>query len=277
MNLELWTYGNTNTKLSKTERNTTTTIFNLTIAQHLAASRIMQRSIPDACAQLATPGCIQGCCVGRCGQGGLPSVEQSRAKKTELLFTNPPEFYRRFRADLCKIFDHCIDTGERCILRANTSSVVAHHLQVDYLQFSPVEFYDYVPMSAYFQSRKGWQPDTLPANYTICWSRKEHNTWQEVSELVSIGQSVAVVFHEGAPTEPGYCGRGAYQQKLPRFVDLPGLGAWPVVDGDISDLRCDDPPGVIVGLRLKSKEQRQRDISITTGFSVPVSAAPCIL
>ena len=65
-----------------------------------------------------------------------------------------------------------------------------------------------------------------------------HN-WDECEQYLRMRGKVAAVFNvnKGDP--------------LPEFYK-----DWPVIDGDLSDLRINDPSGCIVGLRAKGKINR---------------------
>jgi hypothetical protein len=180
------------------------------------------------------------------------------------------------KAEIQAQIDKAAFYGHQVRFRLNVDSSIPWHSE-EYGQipqsFPHAAFYDYHPLRA-LNSRKHWKLSDLPPNLRICWSRKESDSWQQVESAVADLQSVAVVFHDDSPHRVG---RGAYAQQLPRFVDLPNLGRWPVIDGDYSDDRTEDPRGLLIGLRLKSRSEQIRTAAIRTGFSVPVSAAPCIL
>jgi len=68
--------------------------------------------------------------------------------------------------------------------------------------------------------------------YRVTYSRSENDKDRDIQELLSYGCNVAVVFSGELPdTYLGY----------------------PVIDGDKSDLRFNDPAGVVVGLVAKGK------------------------
>jgi len=268
-----------NVKLSKTQANTETLVYGLSLAAHSLAAQEVRRATGEAGFTIcpdSSPGCRAACCVSASAQGQLNSVQESRNRKTVFLQTHRQEFIRILKAEIQAQVDRAAYFGHAVRFRLNVDSSIPWHSQ-EYGQipqsFPDARFYDYHPLRA-LNSRKHWKLSDIPSNLRICWSRKESDSWHQVEAAIADLQSVAVVFHDDQPHRSG---RGAYGQTLPRFVDLPSLGRWPVIDGDHSDDRTEDPRGLIVGLRLKSRSEQIRTAAIRTGFSVPVSSLPCIL
>lgn len=268
-----------NVKLSKTKENTETLVYGLSLAAHSLAAQEVRRATGEAgftvCPD-SSAGCRAACCVSASAQGQLNSVQESRNRKTVFLQTHRQEFIRILKSEIQTQLDKAAFYGHEVRFRLNVDSSIPWHSEEygEIPQSFPHQlFYDYHPLKA-LNSRRHWKLSDIPPNLRICWSKKETDSWQAVEAAVSDLQSVAVVFHDDAPHRVG---RGAYAQQLPRFVDLPSLGKWPVVDGDYSDDRTEDPKGLIIGLRLKSRSEQIRTAAIRTGFSVSTSAAPCIL
>jgi hypothetical protein len=110
--------------------------------------------------------------------------------------------------------------------------------------FSDVQFYDY---SKSFQRAMSHATDrAFPANYHLTFSRSEVNG-EEAKHVLLAGGNVAVVFDR------------ASKNNLPET-----WSGFRVINGDESDLRFLDEPGVVVGLYAKGKGRR--DI---TSFVVP--------
>jgi hypothetical protein len=105
--------------------------------------------------------------------------------------------------------------------------------------FPDVTFYDYTKGS--YRMRK-FIDGKMPKNYSLTFSRSEETELEEIKELVSKVQNVAVVFRD----------------KLPKTWE-----GMQVVDGDDTDLRFLDPKGVIVGLVEKGLAKKDE-----TGFVV---------
>lgn len=92
--------------------------------------------------------------------------------------------------------------------------------------FQNIQFYDYTKMS----NRRN-----IPANYHLTFSLSEDNDAQAIEALRN-GMSVAV---------PLWLKKG---QPMPKT-----WGGFRVIDGDITDIRFEDPRGCIVGLRVKGR------------------------
>lgn len=104
-------------------------------------------------------------------------------------------------------------------------------------QFPSVQFTDYTKSSKRALAHAGGK---FPANYALCFSRSESNETQCL-EVLAAGGTVAVVFAGEKPK----AWRG-----------------YPVLDGDLHDLRHLDPRGYVVGLSPKGRKAK-RD---TSGF-----------
>lgn len=268
-----------NVKLSKTAENTEIQVFGLSLAAHSLAAQEVRRATGEAgfttCPD-STAGCRAACVVSQSFHGQMDSVQESRNRKTVFLQTHRSEFIRILKDEIQAAIDRAAYHGHAVRFRLNVDSSIPWHAE-EYGQipqtFPDALFYDYHPLAA-LNSRRNWRLADLPPNLRICWSKKETDSWWKVEAAISDLQSVAVVFHDDGLHRSG---RGAYAQPLPRFVDLPSLGRWPVIDGDYSDDRTEDPRGLIVGLRLKSRSEQIRSVAIRTGFSVSISTGPCIL
>jgi hypothetical protein len=206
----------------------------------------------------------------------MDSVKAARVRKTVFLQTNRAEFCRILKSEIQQAADLAAYHGHNVRFRLNVDSSIPWHSE-EYgaimQTFPHLEFYDYHPLKA-MNSRRHWRLSDIPPNLKICWSKKETDSWAQVEAAVADLQNVAVVFHDEAPHRAG---RGAYAQQLPRYVELPNLGRWPVIDGDTSDDRTTDPRGLLIGLRLKARSEQVRSAGIASGFSILNSAFPCIL
>jgi hypothetical protein len=113
--------------------------------------------------------------------------------------------------------------------------------------FPAVVFYDYTAWP--YEKRP---TESLPSNYDLTFSRKENND-AEVLHNLNNGRRVAVVFNT-KPKDPA-----------PLTYTTTDNSIWPVVDGDQSDVRFNDPPGVVVALHAKGKARRDQ-----SGFVVQI-------
>ena len=196
----------------------------------------------------------------------MASVQRARIDKTVFFMTRREQFLQQLFEEIEKTHAKAQREGAQDYYRLGCNDSFGWWRFGIVQRLAGCSFYDYYPLIALYRSILEGNPltDQIPANMRICWSRKETNTEDQVRTILGFGQNVAVVFHNGSEGETGYCGRGAYKQRLPESY----LG-FPVIDGDESDIRFLDPQGgYVVGLRLKSRTQAQRDFMIKRNFSL---------
>lgn len=99
-------------------------------------------------------------------------------------------------------------------------------------KFPELQFYDYTKV----HNRK----ISAYSNYSLTYSRSEDSTENDLNKALTSGMNVAVVFEE-----------------LPVTWRI-GTKDVPVVNGDLSDLRTEDPVGVIVGLLHKGDAKKDK-------------------
>ncbi len=189
----------------------------------------------------ASAGC-KASCLYSAGRGKFSNVQQSRVNKSKFWGYDRANFYIQLANELLKIHDKTLKQNKEIAIRLNGTSDIDHlHLLerysgIDFLDqfYSNLLFYDYTKnvnhVSRYRNTR-----------YKITFSRSETNE-AEAKKVLKLGGSIAVVFS-------GY---------LPDFY----LG-YPVINGDLTDLRYFDPVNVVVG--LKAKGDAKKDLS---GFVV---------
>jgi hypothetical protein len=190
---------------------------------------------------------------------------EARTRRTDFWHASPEAFIRQLKDEL-RHEQHIAERhGEYLIARLNTFSDIVweasrYHVPQD---FPEVTFYDYTKI----HGRIGKQPE----NYVLCgsWSEEPKHRAACIDILENGLGTIAVPFAE----EGKFVSRLAYHQRLPRMHRLPGATrAYSVLDGDASDIRSFDriltPAGFgrIVGLRLKSANNADRDQAIKSGF-----------
>lgn len=179
-------------------------------------------------------------CLYTAGQAGVyPSIQQARIARKKLWFHDRDTYMDLLRRDM----DRLIRKAEKFTLtpavRLNgTSDIFGAEYRKLMYEYKDVQFYDYTKVAKRLYAPK-------PKNYHITFSRDERNHLDTMLALES-GHNVAVVFN----TKKG--------KELP--TEWMGF---PVIDGDLSDLRFLDPKGVVVGLRAKGQALKD-----TTGFVV---------
>lgn len=217
----------------------------LTFILHLSPADVA--GVGNMCPK-ATAGC-KAVCLNLAGRGGMFTPEQgtnkiqeARKRKTRWFMSNRSEFL----AQLVKDVEQAIKYSERRdltpVFRLNgTSDLSWEKYGIDndrniFEMFPDYQFYDYTKVL-------GRKVKQIP-NYHLTFSQAESNL-DDVKKAIKQGMNVATVFRKTLPET--YLGR-------------------PVIDGDDSDLRFRDPPGVIVGLKAKGKARKD-----TSGFVVDIA------
>ena len=204
-----------------------------TYIMHLAPSLISGfQTCPKASA-----GCAAAC-LNKAGMGVFSNVQTARINRTKMFFQDRVTFMNQLVKEIKSAKKKADKEGLKLLVRPNgTSDIAWEKIRVgDYRNifemFPEVQFYDYSAVA----NRK------VPENYHLTFSRKESND-ADVRSAIRNGLNVAVVF-----------------DKLPEtYMGLP------VVSGDDTDIRVNDPKNVIIG--LKAKGPAKKDIS---GFVVRV-------
>jgi hypothetical protein len=169
------------------------------------------------------------------------SIQLARIERKRLYFQEPEAYETYLRADIMRLKAKAMQGGYIPVVRLNGTSDIFGAMYRRIVEDHPdIQFYDYTKVHRRLY-------DTLPSNYHITLSRDEKNTIECIDALQA-GKNVAAVFaiKKGQPLPDTWYGA-------------------PVIDGDETDLRFLDPPGVVVGLRAKGSA-----IKDTSGFVIHV-------
>lgn len=201
--------------------------YNLSLAPALTSGH-------NVCAY-STPACRAGC-VAFTGRGLGPTgasggtVMGQRALKVQFLVANPDAFCTLVHRELTL----AAKRHGKMAVRLNCYSDIPWELIAPWMYDVPgVIAYDYTK----YPNR------TSTPNYHLTYSVHERSSDELIISKLSAGQNVAVVFNLL------HRQNGSWQYPLPAEF----LG-FPVIDGDKDDTRYDDPPGVVVGLRVKGRK-----------------------
>jgi hypothetical protein len=177
----------------------------------------------------ASAECKQAC-LFTAGRGAFPKIRQQRIAKTLFLHSDRALFLDSLRADIRSLVAYCAKRNMTPAIRLNgTSDMSWMALQMS-AEFPEVQFYDYTKLP------KAWIRQR--ANYHLTFSYSGLNLGESLAALAH-GVNVAVVFD----TRKGQ--------------DLPvSWNGYPVIDGDLHDLRFLDSKGVVVGLRAKGRAKK---------------------
>lgn len=194
------------------------------------------------CPYAVKAGCKAGC-LNTAGRGAFNNVQLARKRKTELLRDSPDLFYELLNKDIERLQRKAIRESKTLAVRLNgTSDIVIERVWPELFQrFSDVQFYDYTKIF----TRAG---HALPDNYnlTLSYSAADNRYASNVIKYADKHNvNYSVVFRDSLPAT--FNGRT-------------------VINGDVSDLRFNDPTGVIVGLTAKGKARKD-----TSGFVVESS------
>ena len=179
------------------------------------------------------PGASKGClaaCLNTAGRGAMTNVQQARARKTKLFFTDQAAFLELLRDDLRRHQAYCEKRGVKPVARLNGTSDIDWNALGIIDEFPEIQFYDYTKRLEFTKYSK-------KPNYHVTISRTEETRDGSVQFYAKHGHNVAVVFSGPLPQ---------------RFLGVP------VVSGDETDLRFLDPSGVVVGLTVKGRGKKDK-------------------
>lgn len=180
----------------------------------------------DICPGSKAAGCMDTC-LQSAGRGVFKNVQAARQSKADWWRNDRDGFLDQLRKDLHALIRKCGRDGLDPVVRLNVLSDIAWEQFGIPQSFPDIRFYDYTKRIARIGS------DILPFNYRLTFSYSNRPEYQrQVKKALERGANIAVVFTGGLPAQ--FMGRK-------------------VVDGDIHDIRIDDPTGIIVGLRAKGK------------------------
>jgi hypothetical protein len=230
-----------------------------TFVLHLAPAKLSGFNV----CPMATEGC-KAACLNTAGRGGIMggygiltatdvangiqnTIQKARIRKTRMFFESRDAFLALLVRDMLRAIKLANRKGLVPVFRLNGTSDIRWEtvpIVIDGKQYANVmdafpafQFYDYTKLA----NRRG-----LPANYRLVFSLADGNADKAVVAMVS-GMNVAVVFRNKAT-------RAKYMATRYR---IPGSSIdWPVLNGDLTDLRFRDPHGFIVGLYAKGNAKK---------------------
>lgn len=203
----------------------------------------------QVCAMAHIAQCHEGC-LNSAGRGAFNSVQAARVRKTKLFFEDRDAFFAELipsirslirKAKAMRLIPVCRLNGTSDIKWENVDFWYegVHYANI-FEMFPDLQFYDYTKIA-------NRNVDHIP-NYDLTFSYSGVPAFQPyVQRAARDGYRIAVVFR--------------------RREDIPTTFlSTTCVDGDDSDLRHEDPPGVVVALYAKGKAKRD-----ASGFVVDVA------
>lgn len=195
---------------------------------------------------MASKGCAAAC-LNTAGRGGMfkkgedtNTIQKARIRKTLYFFNDRQWFMNDLVSDIHTAIIEAKRHNLIPVFRLNGTSdirfenepvAIGGHIYPNVMMaFPDVTFYDYTKLP----NRRN-----IPANYYLTFSLSESNIETALAKL-NQGMNVAVVFGG----------------KLPEVWN-----GFPVISGDDSDLRFNDPVGHVIGLTAKGRAKKD-----TSGF-----------
>ncbi len=178
----------------------------------------------------ATKGCISSCLYSSGRFRVFNKIGEARIKKTKFYFQQP----EKFAYHLCKEIENknrlWTKKGYDFSVRINgtTDLSVEDYAGINLLKkYENLTFYDYSKNPQRLELAKKYQNYHL----TFSYSGDIGNNWEKAKEILNNGVNVAIVFYPDIPKDE--------------------FRGFPVINGDISDVRFLDAKSSIIALRYK--------------------------
>ncbi len=204
-----------------------------------------ESEVTNTC-RYASKGC-RASCLYTAGRGAMSNVQQARIRKTKYWFQTPSKFVAQLTAEIRKESAKAKRQGFQFAVRLNGTSDIAWESQTVIQDNPQIQFYDYTKnwrrVYAYLDGR------SLP-NYDLTFSRSETND-EHCETILRRGGRVAMVFSDLSKVL-----RRNSIWKSSDHSYLYGGEYWPIWNGDLSDIRFNDPSNGIVALQAKGKGKK---------------------
>lgn len=178
----------------------------------------------------ASAGC-KASCLYSAGRGRFSNVQQSRINKAKFWAYDRAKFYAKLSNELQQLEKRKIKTA----VRLNGTSDIDHidllyrYTGINYLYSKYLVFYDYTKNINVYKKY-------INTSYKLTFSMSETN-FDQVHDVLNMGGNVAAVFRDFLPSQ---------------FM------GFDVINGDLTDLRINDPRNVIVGLIAKGDAKKDK-------------------
>jgi hypothetical protein len=191
----------------------------------------------------SSEGCRKGCLFTSGYARVHPrKIQPARIAKTRYMKLFPALFRKQLERELSNSLRTATRKGVRLAIRLNVLSDIIWEREFPGLieGFPEIQFYDY---TKHYLRMLRYVDGLLPGNYHLTFSWSGVNA-EQCKTVLEKGGNVAVPFHKSLPAS---------------FL------GFPVIDGDVTDLRFLDPQGgYIVGLKAKGDAKKD----FTSGFVV---------
>jgi len=207
----------------------------LTAILHLAPHKLSGVNI---CPK-ASVGCAMAC-LNTSGRGRFKFTQDSRLNKTYYFLKDRQKFLLQLDNEIKNFKKRAIKKGLKPAVRLNGTSdinfekLLNRYLNINFAQFVGLKFYDYTKDK---NKALEYSTNQKREKYRITYSRSENDSERDIQNLLTNGVNVAIVFAKNLPGE--YLG-------------------FPVINGDLTDLRFNDQLGVIIGLKAKGEGKKDK-------------------
>ena len=218
---------------------------------HLAPAKLSGYNV----CPMSTKGCRKACLHTAGNPIAMERKHKARVERTRWFFQDRVAFMAKLVREIEALNKKADKLGMIAAIRLNATSDIRFEAipcvrgGVNFANvmcaFPFTTFYDYTKLP----NRRN-----IPNNYKLTFSLSENNDTQALAALAN-GMNVAAVVNVKK------------NEEMPISFDILGR-SFPVLDGDMDDLRFTDPRGVIVGLRPKGKAKQDK-----TGFVRSVTNA----
>jgi hypothetical protein len=184
-----------------------------------------------------------GNCVRYGGNGRFASVGNARERRTRLLRDHRQDFFALLESEIALAIAVAKIKGIEVQFRLNTFSDLNFHRVIR--KFPDVTFFDYTKEVKRYQAFLN-PNSSHPTNYHLTYSMHEHSSLPQVLSFIRRGGNVSFLYHS---------------KTVPEFFH-----GFPVLDGDIHDLRSADFPGCFVALSAKAgmRKKSNREILLSS-------------
>lgn len=204
----------------------------------------------QVCPMAKKANCVDAC-LYRAGRGAFNATQRARINKTEYFFADRQAFMRQVARDIVKLAKKAKKVGLIPLVRLNgTSDIKWENVPVTidgvaYTNimeaFPNIQFYDYTKIANRVE---------LPKNYDLTFSYSGVIAYQKyVNIAIKNGMRIAVVFRSVASIPQSFLGL-------------------PVIGGDNSDVRHDEPKNTIVALYAKGPAKKDNSGFVVDTYPV---------
>jgi hypothetical protein len=200
----------------------------------------------NLCPMAKVAQCEQAC-LYTAGRGAFNNVQQARLRKAEWFNTDKQSFMLQLVKDIEALQRKAKKLGLTPLVRLNgTTDIRFESIKFSLLgELSQFTIFEYFPNVQFYDYTKISNRKDIPVNYDLTFSYSGVKAFSShVLKAIAKRMRIAVVF-QSKKTIPN------------KFLGMP------VVDGDDSDIRVNDPQGCIVALYAKGKARKD-----TSGFVV---------